>query len=182
MAKRKKPSKGQPTTTTSSTGASGKKGTKNRKKKKKQKKTPPTIDNKYGSPPVAMLGLGAGPPLVLKPYSIGFKGTSKTTTVAKWMMRGFGGGVFKQSVKEHASEAAAVKHINATVRKKLNGVPNKEVDGGPRLNTFLIVAKGSECEDRSHHIHHALADIYTQCGIPACCADLTCDECFFCGQ
>ena len=93
-------------------------------------------------------------------------------------MRGFGGAKFKSIVKEHDTEADAIKYINSVVRKKLRGMKNKELEGGPRTNVYRIVNTKSNCEDKAPHLRHALADIYSQCGIPACCSELGCENCF----
>jgi len=143
---------------------------------KKKQKQAPTLT--YGTP-VAMLAEGAGPPRTLIPYSIGFEGKTKTNnTIVKYMMRGFGGAKFKSIVKEHDTEADAIKYINSVVRKKLRGMKNKELEGGPRTNVYRIVNTKSNCEDKAPHLRHALADIYSQCGIPACCSELGCEDCF----
>ena len=151
-----------------------------KKAKQKKQKTIPTL--KYGAP-VSMLSKGAENTLI--PYTVGFvekeqeekeETTEKIETISKYMMRGFGGATFKSSVKEHESMADAVKYINSQVRKKVKGKKNN--DGGPRLNTFRIIKKNSICEDKSPHVNHGLSDIYTQCGIPPCCPNLSCDNCF----
>ena len=94
------------------------------------------------------------------------------------MNRGYGGATFKSIEKEHASKADAIKYINSMVRTKLRGMKNKEIENGPRKNVYKIVNTKSICKDKLPHHHHGLANIFTSVGIPACCPELDCEDCF----
>ena len=55
---------------------------------------------------------------------------------------------------------------------------NKEIENGPRKNVYKIVNTKSICKDKLPHHHHGLANIFTSVGIPACCPELDCEDCF----
>ena len=125
--------------------------------------------------PIYLLGRGAEQSCL--PYSIAFVEGDETKTTSQWMARLFGGGRLASNEKQHASKAAAIKYINATVRNKMRGLKNDE--GGPRLQRFYVVSPDSRCPYAICSPGHS---VMQEVGIPTCCANLSdvsaCPLCF----